>query len=102
MHGQAGAQYVLIISPHPASWNLISYLSCGVVMSAGNDSEAYSDLLEDFFNCKGRTHFYTFNNLFFCLPALNPVHPMTKVQQENGTSQRPCRPYLTRVGRNDT
>ena len=64
MHGQAGAQYVLIISPHPASWNLISYLSCGVVMSAGNDSEAYSDLLEDFFNCKGRTHFYTLNNLF--------------------------------------
>ena len=40
--------------------------------------------------------------IFICLPALNPVHPMTKVQQENGTSQRRCRPYLTRVGRNDT
>ena len=35
-------------------------------MSAGNDSEAYSDLLEDFFNCKGRTHSYIFNILFGC------------------------------------
>ena len=38
-------------------------------MSAGNDSEAYSFLLEDFFNCKGLTQYNLtciFNILFDC------------------------------------
>ena len=94
MRGQAGAQY---------KWSLHGSLQLGT-WTSNVCRQWFGGLLRfagRFFQLQ-RTDSFLHLQHFIWLPALKPVHSMTRIQQENGTNQRRCRPYLTRIGRNGT